>query len=532
MKFRNLILPLALLLLTTSCLPGPPSEPVDPPGPPADFSSEELSVLVEQVTLFENYCSGNDFGGQPDNDPYLASLLAYGWLASRDLRQPYAGQTDDDVRLPEDLVRFFAELSSDSGDFPKSISLYADTSRAIQPEILDAHREGDLAVLQIGRSLIPAGQTRPYELFPATYVFRAVPLGEDIPAPLAGEFRSGDAVWRLVSVVNHTQTAPLDAAAVSLSTPQDLLALAEQINSGDRDAQNKVYLLQNDIDMTGVAFTPIGRNQQVLGWWDPRDSSLPGFNALFDGQGHAIRNLEVTLTEGVPEQPAHAGLFATIGPRGRVRNLRLEDASVTSTVWWNAEGDNPSSIATGLLAGQSFGRIESCFAGGTVAGTYQVGGLVGSAEGPDEFERSDIRNCVVEATVTGNSETGGFVGALHFTDVRRCAVIGRVTAVAAPDRSLPRAVGGFAGFLVAADLSDSVASVDIRTNAVSEWVGAFLAYNQGNVSGCAYSLDKAPLWEAIDVFYDATGARYNEAVGLTQAEIDARVSAILKEASI
>ena len=133
----------------------------------------------------------------------------------------------------------------------------------------------------------------------------------------------------------------------------------------------------------------------------PLFSDEKPFLGTLDGAGHKITNLTVYNTETF-----YSGLFSVIGSTGSVKNLTLENASVSGTNY------------VGIIAGWSLGSITDCTVSGTVtyiaANGYKVfvGGIAGRAEG-----NVDGCSATVNLTVTdAEAETyaGGIVGYLSF----------------------------------------------------------------------------------------------------------------------
>ena len=159
-----------------------------------------------------------------------------------------------------------------------------------------------------------------------------------------------------------------------LKTSSDLQTLA----STPGDWAEGVYLrMEADVDASGLS--------ACIG-----SASTP-FSAVFDGNGHCVRNLTLSCTTiGNP-----TGLFGYIDG-GEVRNLGIISADVSGT------------NDVGILAGElRKGKIEKCFTSGTVKGTsICVGGLVG------ENVTGQIHDCYSGATVENPSDyaTGGLVG--------------------------------------------------------------------------------------------------------------------------
>ena len=84
--------------------------------------------------------------------------------------------------------------------------------------------------------------------------------------------------------------------------------------------------------------------------WPPIGTDFNGFTGAFGGSGHVIKNLYIhvsTFGEG-------AGLFARISTGGEVRNLGVEDVSVTGS--W----------VVGALVGANEGLVNNCHSTGVV----------------------------------------------------------------------------------------------------------------------------------------------------------------------
>ncbi len=128
--------------------------------------------------------------------------------------------------------------------------------------------------------------------------------------------------------------------------------------------------------------------------WDVDNGWRPiwPFSGVFDGNGHTIRNLYISSPK-YENGPVRAGLFNEITFIGVVRNLALENVSVSG-------GGYP----VGGLAGSNSGRISGVYVTGTVSGGLDVGGLVGQNSG-------SIIATYSTASVTGSgNNAGGLVG--------------------------------------------------------------------------------------------------------------------------
>ena len=148
-----------------------------------------------------------------------------------------------------------------------------------------------------------------------------------------------------------TLAAPAALAAestVTIKTAEDLAELSRNCTL-DTWSQGKTVILENDLDLHGVDFTPI-----------------PTFSGTFQGNGHTISGLTLTGSGNV------RGLFRYIQ-----NGATVQDLTVTSTIPPNGHQDD-----LGLLAGSNAGRLLNCIASGTVMGDYRR-----------ELHRFDIRFC-------------------------------------------------------------------------------------------------------------------------------------------
>ena len=148
----------------------------------------------------------------------------------------------------------------------------------------------------------------------------------------------------------------------------DMLALSTMVNSGVSFA-GKIIQLDNDIDLSNVAWTPIGTN------------STYAFSGVFDGNNRTISGLNYETTSNT-----YAGLFGYI-KTGGIKNLTVEGS---------VNGKENVGIFAGCILDSA---LYNCKAIGEVkriaSGNYgYVGGLVGSAL------HSVIINCAAETDIT------------------------------------------------------------------------------------------------------------------------------------
>ena len=149
----------------------------------------------------------------------------------------------------------------------------------------------------------------------------------------------------------------------------------------DSYSENLTVLLCADLDLTGFDFT-----------------GIPSFSGTFEGNGHTISGLDIRPTG------SNIGLFRYLTKSATVRNLHLEGTLAPSGSAGNV----------GSLAGQNFGIIENCSFNGELAGSENIGGLVGI-----NHLTGVISDCAVNGTFHGNHFIGGIAGN-NFGVVRNC----------------------------------------------------------------------------------------------------------------
>ncbi|HWP51989.1 MAG TPA: hypothetical protein VN626_09880 [Clostridia bacterium] len=470
-------------------------------------NSAALSDMLSAAEVYESNCDGLDIKGA---DNSVIADYAYGWLLRHDLLEPYArtdSQGETAYTLPqstaEALCALFFGADITPGNEQYRLDYYLAYNTVLPyvlkgPETLPAPESDGSYLLTLAR-VTPDGTA----LRSVRYRFVPKILPEEPAAPISSVYHKGDTVWQIAAVTNLSE--PVLSAAqyetVRIATVDELLNMASAINSGDRQAQQKRYLLEADLDLEGVPFTPIGTNRPLL-QSDIRDDLPLGFNAVFDGQGHVIRNMHVTLAAPEnPEIPLFGGFFAVIGSGGEVRSLTLENASVGTPV---TAPPAVAEVGTGLLAGNCMGQVSDCHVSGKVVGSYQTGGFagaIGNYQRGDEAGFARVTRCTASVSVAGDSEIGGFAGNLHGAILTECKAEGEVLVVSSQIYDAPRAIGGFCGFSVAGQVADCEASVYVKTMISAEWVGAFMGYNQGSITNSRYNLDKAPNWQPVDVIY-------------------------------
>ena len=138
--------------------------------------------------------------------------------------------------------------------------------------------------------------------------------------------------------------------AVVISSANQLFEIAKQINDGDFSASSSVYILDEDIDLGGKKWIPIG------------NESHP-FSGVFDGKGHKIFNFKVC-----DKSLTFTGFFGFI-----------EDALIANL---HIDGIIKSGTCSGAFAGASRNsKILCCSAISYMKVRKRTGGFIGRNDG-------------------------------------------------------------------------------------------------------------------------------------------------------
>lgn len=194
-----------------------------------------------------------------------------------------------------------------------------------------------------------------------------------------------------------------------VTSPVDLLYIAEQVNLGNATYVNGYYRLENDLDFEGEQVQIIGDGNS--------DAAI--FAGYFNGNGHTISNYRLETTG-----KQYVGLFGVLQANvagtqgGAINDLHLKDFTLSAS----AEGN---SIFCGSLVGYGMGaNLVLCSAENGSINVYAdsnafsyVGGLVGIQEALDYNSLayySAVSYCSTNVEVNCNSGSiyaaGGIVG--------------------------------------------------------------------------------------------------------------------------
>ena len=219
------------------------------------------------------------------------------------------------------------------------------------------------------------------------------------------------------------------SSKTSITTVDELLQFAKAVDNGEYDDKtDAVVSLDADLDLTGVAWTPIGSVFATDG------TLLHYFSGKFYGNGHTISNLDFSENYGKTEYPSF-GFFSEVSGaeisgltiQGKVDVSNYEyvffgtvagvaaDSKISDCVSDVSFTDTDKYInGTVAMCGYAINStIEYCQNKGNFSITkdvssFQMGGIVGLAE------NSTVQYCVNTGDMTSWAPcTGGIVGQLY-----------------------------------------------------------------------------------------------------------------------
>ena len=209
----------------------------------------------------------------------------------------------------------------------------------------------------------------------------------------------------------------------TISTAEQLAGLAQLVNNG-YGFYGKTIHLDNNIDLDGLEWTPIGQNGTYT------------FSGTFVGNNYLITNLTINGNN------RYAGLFGCVSSTN-ISNVGLRNVNI------NISYSGSDAAIGGLVGYHISGTISGCFMEGNVSasgsGQLPTGGLIGI------FSSGSLINCYAISTVSSNSidnaPAGGLIGATGWyhnetVNITNCFAIS--TVVSYSSTSMARA-GGLIG---------------------------------------------------------------------------------------
>ena len=254
---------------------------------------------------------------------------------------------------------------------------------------------------------------------------------------------------------------------------------------------SSAFILLNDLEF------PIA--EEGTSNFKPLFSDENPFNGVFEGNDKTISN--ITMRN---EDTFFTGLFAYIGTDGIVKNLKLNNMTVSGTNYiggvcgynlgsiTNCEVSvnisyikaNDYKVYVGGIAGRSNGCLDNNVSYGTItiediSAENYVGGLTGCFEGSIVKGANSSLNCIVSGN--NNSCIGGLIGSFYGSITTDCYATGSVTAtVSGYNVNAGGLIGGFYGSIT----TDCYATGSVTVSGYDVNAGGLMGSFYGSITDC------------------------------------------------
>jgi hypothetical protein len=230
-------------------------------------------------------------------------------------------------------------------------------------------------------------------------------------------------IYKIFDSDNNSSTSEV----IHVSTPSEFLDIF-----GDPAHPSVTYILDNDIDMSGIDYTPIGTYAE-------------SFTGSLNGDGYTVSNLTINQIFTAEDDTQYVGLFGY--SHAFISNLNLDNITINVT----ATPDNY--LYLGILSGYQAGNVYNVHVTNSTININElikgdIGGLVG-------FSSGDIINSSTDTTITITNTTdastsyrlyvGGLVGEKMYDDIRNSHTSGDITITQTTSHTV--FTGGLAGYM-------------------------------------------------------------------------------------
>ena len=316
-------------------------------------------------------------------------------------------------------------------------------------------------------------------------------------------FRSSAiALMLAVSVGAGAQLSPFSGEGTSdnpykISNATQLKQLADLVNAGTAPYANPgiCYEQTADIDLSGVAYTPIGTSPENA-YPEP---CVTSFSGNYNGAHFTISNL---IIERMDED--FKAMFGWLETNAVVKNVRLINAVIYGSGWvGGVAGQNDGTIQNcyvnaiqiagigivGGVAGRNDGTIQHCMVTGeAVKGKGSIGGMAGWNGGTIANGYTTIHVKSFDRDFESYDNTFGGIAGYNDGSVNFCYATGNITGAvtSAAGGAFPAGAGGIVGFNAGGEiqncvaLNKTVALTNIQQGGVGRVTGAADSRNSNN----------------------------------------------------
>ena len=209
-----------------------------------------------------------------------------------------------------------------------------------------------------------------------------------------------------------TAALAADSNKISITTVDELLQFAKAVDNGEYDDKtDAVVSLDADLDLTGVAWKPIGSV------FDGDGNLLHYFSGKFYGNGHTISNLDFSENYGKTEYPSF-GFFSEVYG-AEISGLTIQgklDVSNSGYVFFGTvAGVAENSKISDCVSDVSFTDTDKYINGPAALCGYAINSTIEHCQNKGNFSVT---------TDTTSLQMGGIVGVADNSTVQYCANTG------------------------------------------------------------------------------------------------------------
>ena len=205
------------------------------------------------------------------------------------------------------------------------------------------------------------------------------------------------------------------SSKTSITTVDELLEFAKAVDNGEYDDKtDAVVSLDADLDLTGVAWKPIGSV------FDGEGNLLHYFGGKFYGNGHTISNLDFSENYGKAEYPVFG--FFSVAYGAEISGLTIQgklDVSNSGYVFFGTvAGVAENSKISDCVSDVSFTDTDKYINGPAALCGYAINSTIEHCQNKGNFSVT---------TDTTSLQMGGIVGVADNSTVQYCANTGDMT---------------------------------------------------------------------------------------------------------
>ena len=202
---------------------------------------------------------------------------------------------------------------------------------------------------------------------------------------------------------------------ISITTVDELLQFAKAVDNGEYDDKtDAVVSLDADLDLTGVAWKPIGSV------FDGDGNLLHYFSGKFYGNGHTISNLDFSENYGKAEYPVFG--FFSVAYGAEISSLtiqgKLDVSNSGDVIFGTVAGVAENSKISDCVSDVSFTDTDKYINGTAALCGYAINSTIEHCQNKGNFSVT---------TDTTSLQMSGIVGVAYNSTVQYCANTGDMT---------------------------------------------------------------------------------------------------------